>query len=447
MMKSQYVSPPVCARLSSLVVDAPTSPDDPRLLATDSPPVDLAGSTPAPTRPLSPAEALALRAQFPVLARTAYLNAGTDGPLPAAAVQAAAEELRREAQEGRSRRHFERRGELSHSLRTAYASLLGCAAEDIALTTCTSEGLALVLGGLQLRRGEEILTSDEEHPGLLGALAAERELRGVQIRVVPFSQLPAAVGPRTRLVACSHVSWMTGCSAPAELAELEVPVLLDGAQGLGAIPTDVRALRCAAYAGAGQKWLCGPDGTGMLYVAPALRERLAVDRRGYANLADPDAGLEARLHEDARRLDTLSLNAETVACALAAFEVLERAGEGDGGGWDAIHARARLLAAELATRLAALGREVIDGARSLGVDRGGAAGDAADGNAAKGDAVAGGGATLVSFSSPDPLAERERLAEQGIVLRDIPGRPWLRASVGAWNDEHDLERLLEALVR
>ncbi len=357
-----------------------------------------------------------LRAEFPVLSGVAYFNAGTDGPLPHGAVHAAAEELRREAQDGRTSRHFERRGELNRSLRTAYASILGCAAEDIALTTCTSEGLALVLGGLQLARGEEILTSDEEHPGLLGALAAERELHGVVIRTVPWSQLPAAVGPRTRLVACSHVSWMTGRIAPvAELVATGVPVLLDGAQGVGAIPTDVRALGCAAYAGAGQKWLCGPDGTGMLYVAPELRERLAVARRGYANLANPGAGLEARLHEDARRLDTLSLGAETVACAVAAFAVLERFG---GGGWDPIYERARLLAAELVERLAARGREVV------GRDD----------------------TTLVTFSSPDSLAERERLAELGVVLRDIPGRPWLRASVGAWNDEGDLDRLLGALA-
>ncbi len=211
---------------------------------------------------------------------------------------------------------------------------------------------------------------------------------------------------------------MTGRLAPAELAEIEVPVLLDGAQGVGAIPTDVHALRCAAYAGAGQKWLCGPDGTGMLFLAPELRERLAIGRRGYANLADPDAGLEARPHDDARALDTLSLSAETVACALAASRVLERAG------WAALHERARLLAVELAERLAARGREVV--------------GRPAD---------ARGGGTLVSFSSPNPLAERERLAELGIVLRDIPGRPWLRASVGAWNDERDLARLLDALDR
>ncbi|MGH2855030.1 MAG: aminotransferase class V-fold PLP-dependent enzyme [Solirubrobacteraceae bacterium] len=386
-----------------------------------------------------------LRAEFPVLSGVAYLNAGTDGPLPHGAVHAAAEELRREAQEGRSSRHFERRGELNRSLRTAYASVLGCAAEDIALTTCTSEGLSLVLGGLGLAPGEEILTSDEEHPGLLGALAAERELRGVAIRTAPWSQLPAAVGPRTRLVACSHVSWMTGCLAPtAELAATGVPLLLDGAQGVGAVPTDVRALGCAAYAGAGQKWLCGPDGTGMLYVAPELRERLAVARRGYANLADPNSGLDARLCEDARRLDTLSLNAETVACAVAAFTVLERFG------WARLHERARLLAAELAERLAARGREVIGRAMGPGhAVRG--TGSGAAGSRGAGTSGVGGSSvnrddtTLVTFSSPDPLVERERLSELGVVLRDIPGRPWLRASVGAWNDEGDLARLVDAL--
>jgi selenocysteine lyase/cysteine desulfurase len=361
-------------------------------------------------------DATTLRGQFPVLGRLAYLNAGTDGPLPTAAVRAAAAELQREVEGGRAHPHFERREELNRSLRTAYASILGCAAEDTALTTCTSEGLALVIDGLQLGSGDEILTSDEEHPGLLGALSAVQQLRGAAIRQVPWTDLPDAVGPRTRLLACSHVSWMTGRLAPTALAELDVPVLLDGAQGLGAVPTDVRALRCAAYAAAGQKWLCGPDGTGALYVSPELRARLAVSRRGYANLADPGAGLQATLHEDARALDTLSLSAEAVACALSAFEVLAHAG------WPAVHERARALADRFAEQLDAHGRALAVGAPSAR------------------DAT-----TLVSFSSPDPPAERERLAARGIVLRDIPERPWLRASIGAWNDEDDLARLLDAL--
>jgi selenocysteine lyase/cysteine desulfurase len=357
-------------------------------------------------------DASELRAQFPVTAGLAYLNAGTDGPLPAAAALAAHAELERELCEGRAKAHFERRTELTDALRAQYATLLGCDAHELALTTCTTEGIALTIGGLELARGDEILTSDEEHPGLLGALAAARELRGVEIREAPLAQLADAVGPRTALVACSHVGWVSGSYAPAELAQLDVPVLLDGAQGVGAVAVDVRALGCAAYAGAGQKWLCGPDGTGMLYVTPELRERLAVPRRGYGNLADPGAGLRARLHEDARRFDTLALNAETVAAALAAARVLAQAG------WREVHARARTLATTLAERLAAIGREP----------------------APRGDT------TLVSFASPDPEGERERLAAAGVILRSIPDRPWLRASVGAWNDESDLERLLDELA-
>ncbi|MHB8235775.1 MAG: aminotransferase class V-fold PLP-dependent enzyme [Solirubrobacteraceae bacterium] len=353
----------------------------------------------------------ALRAEFPVLERLAYLNAGTDGPLPTAAAKAASAELQRELHDGRAMSHFERRTELTDALRAAYAAILNCDTADLALTTCTTEGIAQVIGGLELASGDEILTSDEEHPGLLGALGAARELHGVSIREAPLSELAEAVGPKTVLVACSHVGWMSGSFAPVELGELDVPVLLDGAQGVGAVPTDVRALGCDAYAGAGQKWLCGPDGTGMLYVTAELRERLSVARRGYGNLADPSAGIAAALHEDARRFDTLALNAETVATALAAVNLLAR------DGWQAVHERSRTLAARLAEMLAERGREPAPRGPS----------------------------TLVSFASPDPEGERAKLAEAGVVLRNIPERPWLRASVGAWNDEDDLERLLTTL--
>ncbi len=347
-----------------------------------------------------------------MLQRLAYLNAGTDGPLPARAVRAAAEELEREAADGRTATHFKRRKELNGELRSAYARALGADAADVSLTTCTSEGIALTVAGLALGAGDEILTSDEEHPGLLGALGAARELRGASIREVPIGEIAEAVGPQTRLVACSHVGWMSGLLAPAELAQVDVPVLLDGAQGVGAVGVDVEALGCDAYAGAGQKWLCGPDGLGMLYMRPSLRERVEVSRRGYPNLEDPSSGIEAHVHADARRFDSMALSAEAVACGLASIALLESAG------WDAVHERARTLAASLAGQLAEHGREV-----------------------APRDAT-----TLVSFSSADPEQEREALGERGCLVRNIPDRLWLRASVGAWNDESDLERLISSLA-
>jgi len=212
-------------------------------------------------------------------------------------------------------------------------------------------------------------------------------------------------------VACCHVGWVSGALAPRDLAQVEVPVLLDGAQGIGAVPVDVRDLGCDVYAGAGQKWLCGPDGTGMLYVSPALRERIAVTAPSYLSFVDANLGLDAELQPDARRYDTPSLPAEAGAGAMAAHDLLARQG------WDDVHARGCALAAQLAQTLTDRGKEV----------------------APRGDT------TLVSWRCNDAEHVRDRLGEQGIVIRDLPGRGLLRASVGAWNDEEDLQRLVDAI--
>jgi selenocysteine lyase/cysteine desulfurase len=355
--------------------------------------------------------AAALRAEFPVLADRAYLNAGTCGPLPHAAVQAILEVLDGAAAEGRAREYMETLRSFADRLRAAYAAALGAQVEDVALTTCTSDGIVRVLGGLDLGPGDEVLAAPDEHPGLLGPLTSLRARRGVDVRAVAFSDLADAVGPRTKLVACSHVSWITGAVRPEGLAQLDIPVLLDGAQGVGAVPVDVGELGCAFYAGSGQKWMCGPIGTGMLWVAPAWRERLAPIGTTYINLADASLGLDALPQPDARRYDAPALSAESVAAALAAHDVLAA------GGWHVVHERAASLAATLAQRLAEAGRTVAPRGHT----------------------------TLVSWEDDDAEATRVRLAADGIIIRNLPGTAYVRASVGAWNDESDLERLLAAL--
>jgi L-cysteine/cystine lyase len=358
-------------------------------------------------------DATSLRSEFPVLAERAYLNAGTCGPLARRAQQAAAEILDQATREGRSRAYMETTHALRDRQREGYAERLGADPADVALTTCTSDGVVRVLAGIELGPGDEVLTAPDEHPGLLGPLGTLRARRGVEIRTAPFAELADAVGPRTRLVACSHVSWITGAVRPDGLGQLgpDVPVLLDGAQGVGAVPIDVEALGCAFYAGSGQKWMCGPVGTGMLWVSAAWRDRVAPVGATYLNLAEPARGLESPPHPDARTHDSPAVSAETAAAAVAAHDVLAA------HGWDAVHERAQGLAATLADRLARAGRTV----------------------------AARGATTLVAWEDPDPPATRERLAESGIVIRDLPNTPYLRASVGAWNDEGDLDRLLDAL--
>jgi selenocysteine lyase/cysteine desulfurase len=355
-------------------------------------------------------DAAAFRAEYPVLERVAYLNAGTDGPLAAAAVRAAHEELDGALQDGRAGAHFERRFALQAELREGYARVMGCDVADVALTTSTSEGVGAVMAGMDLGPGDEIVSSDQEHPGVVGPLKAARD-RGADVRLVPFGDLADAVRATTTLVVCSHVGWVSGEVAPAALADVDPPVILDGAQGSGAVPVDVRALGCAAYAAAGQKWLCGADGTGMLYVAPEWRERIRPVAPSYLSFEDNSKGLESPYKPDARCYDTPSLSREAVALSAAALAVLEH------HGLDAVLARAAQLAAKLAQELDQRGRTV------------GPRGDT----------------TLVSWEDPDPESARDRFAEAGVIVRFLPGRPYLRASVGAWNDESDLERLLASL--
>src|SRR5918995_2799215 len=266
-------------------------------------------------------DAQALRAQFPVLEHVAYLNSGTDGPLPAAAVAAAREDLADAERGGRVTAHFERRVELQEELRTAYARLLGAEADDVALTTSTSDGLGRVIAGLGLGPGDEIVTSDQEHPGLVGPLIAALR-RGVTVRAAPLAHVTEAVGTDTTLVALSHVSWIGGEVAPAALSELDVPVILDGAQGAGAIHVDPSALGCVAYAAAGQKWLCGADGTGLLWIDPAFAEKVALVTPGYVSFEDASAGLEGTFKETAARFDAPVLARESLAISAAAIRVL-----------------------------------------------------------------------------------------------------------------------------
>ena len=353
------------------------------------------------------------RAQFPVFERYAYLNAGTNGPLARTAVEAMAEFNRRDLEHGRGgKAYFEQILALRERARQALAGVLDVVPENVALVSSTTNACNVVLAGLGLTAEDEIVTTDVEHFGLLGPLlASPAKVRVAHLRDSAPEEAPHLVSEqvttRTKLIALSHVSWVTGNSLlPAELAErTELPILVDGAQTAGACRTGAGDFDF--YTVSGQKWLCGPDSTGALYVRDPERLRVALPT--YMSQAAYDIEDSFTPKPGAPRFDSVWYAPGTLAGLLAAIEAAP----------DWRYERVAEIAAYCRRRLVDDGYEVVTAPKQAG---------------------------LISFTAGGDAAETAaRLYAAGVVVRDVPGTGWLRASCGWWTSEDDIERLLNAL--
>jgi L-cysteine/cystine lyase len=325
--------------------------------------------------------------------------------------------LERDVAEGRSsKEYFEGMLESREGLRAALALVLRTSAENIALATSTTEGCNIVIAGLGIGPGDEVVTTDSEHPGLFGGLVASgADVKAVELRDLPAERaldaLDAAITKRTRLIAFSHVSWLTGAIFPVqELAGRGVPLLVDGAQAAGAVPVDVHELGCDFYTVSAQKWLLGPDVTGGLYVHPDRVEELRLTFPSYGSW-DWDAEEPYTRRAAAARFDPGWIALPSAAGLLESLAFAQEAGEERFE-----HART------MAERCRELIRERFEVITEPGQ------------------------ATLVTWKADGDSAEAvSRLAAAGVVIRDLPELGWLRASCGFWTSEDDLERLVEAL--
>jgi L-cysteine/cystine lyase len=353
----------------------------------------------------------AFRSEFPVLSHAIYLNSGTDGPVPTRAAEASAAAVGDEVAAGRAGRpHFEKVLANIDAMRARIARLWHTGEENIALTRSATDGINLVLNSLTWANGDEIVTTDEEHPGILAPLGALKARYGVSVRVAPWDDVASAVSDTTKLVAVSHVSWVTGKVIDVDgLKATGKPLLFDGAQGAGAVKVDVAALGCDFYAAAGQKWLCGPDGSGYLYVRPERAADLLSPWPSYGTMEDASDPLTSAQKAGARRFDMGIVPAAMSSWALASYDVF------DERGWDWVVERGPEQAAKLAGLMTERGLEVAPRGRS----------------------------TLVSWKADDNEAEVARLAADKVMVRYLPGRGLVRASVGSWVTDDELERVAE----
>lgn len=375
-----------------------------------------------------------IREQLPAVQRVAFLNTGTCGPLPVVAAEAMAGAAQRELEIGRADigDYIAFRKKILET-RAAVGQLLGVDVETIALTHNTTEGMNIITWGLEWQPGDEIVTTTLEHEGGLYPLYLVRARRGAVLRFAdvgmgadPVLAIERAFTPRTRLLMLSHVSYSSGARFPlAEIIDFAhtrgVMVAVDGAQSAGVIELDLDALDVDFYAISGQKWLCGPEATGALYVRPDRLADLHPTFVGYNSFEHQDWQGHYLPMPGAARYHTATVYRPGVIGQLAALNWFQETVE---------PAWAYERIAYLASRCREL-LERLDGVRVITPRQ----------------AQAG----LVNFvpqgwSPRRMVALTEALIERGYVVRAIFHEPYcLRVSTGFYNTEEELIGLRDAL--
>jgi L-cysteine/cystine lyase len=375
----------------------------------------------------------AIREELPALKRGAFLNTGSFGPQPRRAHAAMVLSDKADVDEGRmGHKVFERMLEARSLTRSVFAGVLGCEPSELALTHSTTAGVNIAAMGLPWQPGDRLITAKAEHPAELNPAAVLKQRWGVEVvateiglpDVDPVAALQAVLDQGgARAVLLSHVCWTTGLLMPVrELAEAAhaagAVLIIDAAQGAGEVPADVKAMDVDAYACSGQKWLCGPSGTGALYIRPDRLDDFRLTFAGYS------AGKAARdlssfeVTPGAGRFEAITLHGPSLDALRVGLEWLE----GDEVGFAWAH-----------QRIAALGRRCHDALSSLpGVTP-----------VAPAEGIAG----LVAFTvaGMEPEAVTVALEEQGFFIRHVEYPAANRISTGFYNTEDEIDAVAAAI--
>ena len=226
-----------------------------------------------------------VRQEFILNPGLVHLNCGSVGATPRMVIDAVSAYMRQF--EGDPVHHsFGSRDEVA----TKAADFLNAAADEIAVTRNTTEGMNMIAEGLDLQPGDQILTSNHEHGGGMICWQHLAQRRGIEVVYLPLPDpveskeqilqlVKDHLSDRTRVCSFMHIDTITGLCMPlADIAAITRPrdilLVADGAQGPGMLDVDVRALGVDTYASSSHKWMLAPKGSGLLYVRRDVQDRI-----------------------------------------------------------------------------------------------------------------------------------------------------------------------------
>ena len=238
-----------------------------------------------------------IRGLFPALQKYAYLNSAAVAPLPTIAVKAVNSQLRDVSENG-SLNYLDWINTKKRA-RNLIAEMLKVRGEQIAFMRNTSDGLATVANGIDWAEGENIVTFAKEFPANFYAWRRIRDTFGVELRLCPehdgridLEEFISLIDANTRVVSISAVQFASGFRADLErigkaAREAGALFVVDIIQAFGAMPFDLEAQYVDVAAGASHKWLCSPEGCGILYLSDRARERIEPTLVGWISVEEP----------------------------------------------------------------------------------------------------------------------------------------------------------------
>jgi len=239
----------------------------------------------------------ATRSQFPALQQYTYLNSAAVSPIPRVAVEAVVSQLNDVA--GHGSEHYTDWVATKDRARSLIAGMLNVRPEQVAFMRNTSDGFAAVANSIEWKKGDNIVSFDGEFPANFYPWRMVRDRYEVELRLCPerdarvdMDEFISLIDSNTRLVAISAVQYASGFQADLErigraARRVDALFAVDIIQALGAKGFDLPAQFVDIASGASHKWLCAPEGCGMLYLSDRAREMLEPSFVGWISVETP----------------------------------------------------------------------------------------------------------------------------------------------------------------